>query len=252
MNLGASVHGSVRIVRAANSRSTSFKQDCVLLVSTLTPDTAPLHVPDWVVDLASFRTWVHSPEVPEKTRAFYLAGEVVVDMTTEQYFWHNQLKQEFNGVIGPFVKANKLGRYSPDGMLITSTDADLSSRPDGVFVSIDSFKSGRVVLVEAAKKGFVELLGSPDLVIEVVSDGSVRKDTVRLRDLYWRAGIREYWLADARNEPLSFEIMTSTERGFVEVADESGWKRSNVLGKEFRLLQRTDELGDPEYVLEMR
>ena len=53
----------------------------------------------------------------------------------------------------------------------------------------------------------MRLEGSPDLVIEVVSDGSVRKDMVRLRDQYWQAGIQEYWLIDVRGEHLLFDIL---------------------------------------------
>src|SRR5256885_8764701 len=51
------------------------------------------------------------------------------------------------------------------------------------------------------EEGYLELEGTPDMVLEVVSESSVQKDTKRLRQLYWQAGIREYWLVDARREP---------------------------------------------------
>ena len=34
------------------------------------------------------------------------------------------------------------------------------------------------------------------MTLEVVSSSSVRKDTVDLRDRYYKAGILEYWLVD--------------------------------------------------------
>ena len=52
------------------------------------------------------------------------------------------------------------------------------------------------------------------MVLEVVSDGSVRKDTVVLRRAYWEAGVREYWLVDARRDPPSFDILRSTSKAF--------------------------------------
>jgi Uma2 family endonuclease len=37
----------------------------------------------------------------------------------------------------------------------------------------------------------------PDLVIEVVSPGSVDRDYVAKREEYWTLGIKEYWIVDA-------------------------------------------------------
>jgi Uma2 family endonuclease len=54
---------------------------------------------------------------------------------------------------------------------------------------------------------YIEILGSPDLVVEIVSDSSVRKDTTLLRDAYWKAGVREYWLFDARGAEIRFDIL---------------------------------------------
>jgi Uma2 family endonuclease len=39
------------------------------------------------------------------------------------------------------------------------------------------------------------------MVLEVVSASSVEPDTQTLRELYWAAGIKEYWLVDARGGP---------------------------------------------------
>jgi Uma2 family endonuclease len=94
--------------------------------------------------------------------------------------------------------------------------------------------------------------GSPDMVLEVVSDSSVRKDVQQLRQDYWEAGIREYWLVDARKEPLIFDILRYTPKGYRTAPKKGGWIKSNVFGKSFRLTQQTSEYGDPEYTLEVR
>jgi len=98
--------------------------------------------------------------------------------------------------------------------MLTNLVADISGNPDGTFVSNKALAAERVRLVEGADEGFVELEGSPDMVLEVVSRGSVHKDTVVLRDAYWEAGVREYWLVDARREPLTFDILRHTAKGF--------------------------------------
>jgi Uma2 family endonuclease len=96
------------------------------------------------------------------------------------------------------------------------------------------------------------LEGSPDMVLEVVSDSSVRKDTEQLRRDYWTAGIREYWLVDARPEPLVFDILRHTPKGYRTTPKKEGWIKSAVFAKAFRLTCRTNALGHPEYTLEVR
>jgi Uma2 family endonuclease len=86
----------------------------------------------------------------------------------------------------------------------------------------------------------------------VVSDSSVRKDTQWLRQDYWIAGIREYWLVDARKEPLVFDILRQTPKGYRATPKKDGWLKSNVFGKSFRLTYETSESGDPDYTLEVR
>jgi Uma2 family endonuclease len=221
-------------------------------VNTVVVGDKSVHIPVWVVDLESFRRWVHSDEVPEKLRTCFLNGEVWVDMSKEQFIPHNQLKNDLSFALTGLIKAERLGRYVPDGMLLTNVEANLSAGPDGAFVSLQSMESGRVRLVEGKRGGQVELEGTPDMVLEVVSDSSVKKDTVTLRDLYWKAGIPEYWLVDARGEEMEFEILRYTAKGYVPTRKQAGWLKSPVFGKSFRLIRQTHEDGNPEYILEMR
>jgi Uma2 family endonuclease len=211
-----------------------------------------VQIPDWVGNLESFRRWAHSDEFPETGRICYLDGEVWVDMSKEQLFTHNQVKGEFAIVLGGFVKARRIGRYIPDGMLVSNVEASLTSQPDGAFISNKSLRARRVRLVEGVEEGCVELEGAPDMVLEVISRSSVRKDTKTLRELYWRAGIREYWLVDVRGERLEFDILRRTPDGYVSTRKQGGWMKSAVFGKSFRLTRRKDALGHPEYTLAVR
>jgi Uma2 family endonuclease len=221
-------------------------------VNTVVVGQDSVHIPVWVIDLESFRRWVDSDEVPEDLRVCYLDGEVWVDMSKEQFFSHNDIKAEFTAVLRILVKAERLGRYATDGMLLTNVEANLSSGPDGVFISHETLERGRVRLVQGKKGGYVELEGTPDMVLEVVSDSSVKKDTDTLRDLYWEAGIREYWLVDARGEEIEFNILRRIPKGYAATRKQGGWVKSAVFGKSFRLTCQKAEDGNPEYTLEMR
>lgn len=237
------------MIQTSAKRQTAAKQD---VVSTILLDDEEVRIPGWVRDLESFRRWYYLDEFPESGRICYLNGEVWVDMSREQAFSHNLLKTQFAAVLTLLLQSLRLGIFFGDGMRVTNPAADLSCRPDGVFVAHKSFRSGKVRLVEASEEGFIELEGAPDMALEVVSPSTVHKDTVRLRDLYWKAGIQEYWIADARGERLLFDILQHGSKGYTVTRKQAGWVKSAVFGKSFRLMRRTGELGNPEYTLSVR
>jgi Uma2 family endonuclease len=96
------------------------------------------------------------------------------------------------------------------------------------------------------------VIGTPEMVLEVVSKHSIQKDTVVLRELYAVAGISEYWLVNPLGEALSFDILRLTARGYVTTRKSDGWIKSALFGKSFRLeaQQSRDDL--PEYRLLVR
>jgi Uma2 family endonuclease len=96
------------------------------------------------------------------------------------------------------------------------------------------------------------VIGTPEMVLEVVSKHSIQKDTVVLRELYAVAGISEYWLVNPLAEELSFDILRLTTRGYVTTRKANGWIKSVVFGKSFKLEQENG-IGDlPAYQLLVR
>jgi Uma2 family endonuclease len=173
-------------------------------------------------------------------------------MSREQVFSHAHVKTEFTIVFGGLVKAEKLGRYFTDGLRLTDLDADISVLPDGTFISWETMREGNIKLIEGARGGYVEIEGVPDLVLEILSDSSVKKDTLKLLRLYWEAGIPEYWLIDVRGDRLTFELYRHTMKRYVKTRKQDGWVKSAVLGKSFRLTRADDPFGNPEYTLAVR
>ena len=210
-------------------------------------------VPGWVTDLASFSRWAESPDFPETGRVSYVQGDVWMDMSMEDLFTHNLLKMEIGTVLTSIVKAAALGYVFGDGARVRNEAADLSVEPDAVFVGFESVRAGRVAVTEGSEEGVVYLDGTPDVVLEVVSRSSVQKDTVDLRQAYFDAGIPEYWLVDARERPVSFDLLKRGSRGYtVTRAQGGGWLKSAVFGKSFRITQAADPLGNPQFTLEHR
>ncbi len=211
-----------------------------------------MRIPDSVVDLESFREWAKSDDFPERGRYSYLNGELWVDLMPEQLFTHNTVKVEFGSVIYGILKSSRHGRFFGDGTLVSNVEAGLSTEPDGTVILFESLEHDRVRLIEGADVGYIEIAGTPDITIEVVSKSSVQKDTVVLRELYWQANIPEYWLVDVRGDHLEFDILRHGRQGYVATRKQAGWVKSAVLSRSFRMTARPDATGNPEYTLSVR
>jgi Uma2 family endonuclease len=221
-------------------------------MSTILTESQEFHIPPWVTDLASFRRWSDQEDFPDTGRVWYIRGEVWVDICKEQLFTHIKVKDQFTRVLDALVEKEELGLYFSDGLLLTNVSADISGNPDGTFISKESLAKGKVRLLEGAKGGYTEVEGSPDMVLEVVSRSSLRKDTEVLHEAYWDAGIQEYWLVDARKPALQFDIFRYAAKGYVSVAKQAGWLSSKVFGKSFRLTQAKGPMGYPKFTLAVR
>jgi Uma2 family endonuclease len=211
-----------------------------------------IRIPPGLEDLEAFRRWARSDDFPEHAHIAYLRGEIWVDLSMEQAFTHNQVKAKYSGTLIPLVETEDLEYFFCDGMLLSIPEVDLSTIPDGFFVTFAALREGRVRLLEGAEGGYVELVGAPDMVLEVVSKKSVRKDTKVLRELYWEAGVTEYWLVDARGPTPRFDLLRRGARGYTATRPVDGWLRSGVFGRAFRFTQDTDPLGHPRYTLAVR
>ncbi|HEX5270490.1 MAG TPA: Uma2 family endonuclease [Gemmataceae bacterium] len=215
-------------------------------------EDTPILVPDWVRDLESFRRWSDTDHFPQERPVWWLKGKVWIDMSREQIFTHNLPKTRITIVVGYLVQTLNLGLFLSDGLLLSNFAAGISGNPDATFVSNETLRSDRVRLIEGSRGGYAEIQGAPDMVLEVVSRSSVEKDYDWLRKAYWEADIREYWLVDAREEPVKFEVFRHAPRGYAATRKSDGWVKSAVFGKSFKLTRGANDLGHPEFTLAVR
>lgn len=218
-------------------------------MTTVCTEFQQIKVPTWVVDLESFRAWTGRDDFPNDARIWFLDGGVWIDMAKEQIFTHSLLKNEISHVLTGQVKQSDSGWYLPDGVYLSNSFADFSGKPDAMYVSRQRVKKGRVELIAGVDGGFVEVVGAPDMVLEVVSTSSVIKDSVVLKNDYWEAGVKEYWLIDGRKDPASFNIFKHGANGFVATRQVKGWLKSTVFGMSFQLKQSKDQDGYPRFEL---
>jgi Uma2 family endonuclease len=215
-------------------------------------DVLHVTVPESAHTLGGFRQWAASEDFPDSGKISYLAGELFIDMSPEKFDTHNQVKDAVNNAVSPLVRKLDLGKYCPDGLWITNDQGDLSTEADATFLSWQRLQSGEVQLIPGRRgRGGIEMRGSPDWVLEIVSDTSVEKDTVRLLELYYRAKVREYWLIDARGETLLFNAYRRGRKAFQPIPAVRGWIASEVFPRRFRLTRERDRIGGWTYTLKV-
>jgi Uma2 family endonuclease len=155
-------------------------------------------VRDTVRRKLDYQDYVHFPD--DGQRYEILDGECYV--TPAPTVGHQGVSAELHLVLGAFVRAHRLGRvlYAPVDVLLSEHDI---AQPDLLFVSNE-----RAGIFTAAN-----IQGAPDLVIEVLSDSTRRRDEGLKRDRYERCGVGEYWLLDPRRRTV--RVLRRSGAGFL-------------------------------------
>jgi len=214
-----------------------------------------VEIPPGIDGFAAFRRWTHDPDFPEKGRIDFIAGQIEVGDMVEDPRYHGGPKTEIARVLANRVKRLDWGQVLIDATRVSVPEVGLSVEPDILAVSHQALATGRVALVpaEGRREAFVELEGPPELVVEVLSASSVRKDSQRLWREYYRAGIPEYWTVDARAGKLAFQIWIAGPAEYLPAdIDPDRFQTSPVLQTAYRLDQTARNDGRIEYDLRER
>lgn len=211
-------------------------------------------LPPSAFTLEGFRAWATSKDSPDKAKLTFLNGQVTIDMSGEEIQASTLVKTAVCVPLAQIVLDEDLGLFSIDSALVSNVAANVSNIPDAALVTWDSLEAGRARLVQDPEhpERYREIEGTPDWVLEIVSDSSVGKDTHDLLAAYHAAGIREYWLIDARGAEVRFTILRHQTAGYVPAAQRGGWQRSPVFNRGFRLLRSRGRMRLWRYTLEAR
>lgn len=210
-------------------------------------------IPAAAYSFDGFRDWVLSEEFPARGQFTFSPEGLIIDMSPESLETHNYIKSDVIAALIPLVRKRELGRVMGDGVLFSNKTANISTEPDGLFISGESVRSGRCSLVASSRPGIsIEIVGAPDWVLEVVSPTSIRKDKVILRSGYLKAGVGEYWIIDALGEHLDFQMLVSGGDGYCPVEACEGWLKSPTFGCLFKLSTNVDKNGFSHYLLDVK
>jgi Uma2 family endonuclease len=136
-----------------------------------------------------FEDWCLGPEGPDVGHFEFLMGCVVAEPPAS---WpHGLVGGSIGERLASFVKRRRLGLFfdASQGFALPSGD---TLEPDAAVVLRGTWDAA-----PAPTPGrFLRVV--PDLVVEVLSPRTARRDQGVKREIYERNGVREYWLLDAR------------------------------------------------------
>ena len=163
----------------------------------------------------SYEEWARWSE--EGVRSEWVAGEVVVFMPATPV--HLRAIGLFYALLLWYIGKVPMGEVFLFGLHVKFPIA--AREPDVLFIARDN-----PARIEGAR-----LFGIPDLVVEVISDDSVKRDTKEKFAEYEAAGIPEYWLFDPRPSQQWAKLYVLEEHGhYTELLpDEHGRLRSRVV-----------------------
>lgn len=101
---------------------------------------------------------------------------------------HSGIIMRLGMIIGTHLSNNKSGYVYPDDVDVHFSDGSLY-KPDLVVV----LKSNEKILA-----GQKNIYGAPDMVVEVLSHSTRKKDLTIKKDTYEAQGVKEYWIVDPR------------------------------------------------------
>jgi Uma2 family endonuclease len=176
----------------------------------MTTDTEAGRVPmvvraDWVPGPAQGRwTYTDYAHIPDDGHRYEIIDGVLY-MPPTPNIRHQIVAGAIYAELRAALRERSLGR-----VYIAPADVVL---PGGQTVQLDVFV---VLNSNAGIVGDIRVEGTPDLVIEVASPGTVRYDLGRKLSAYARAGVPEYWFVDPYAETV--EVMARARESYESIA----------------------------------
>ena len=133
----------------------------------------------------------------------------VLHVTPAPTVSHQKVSARLHLLLAEWVRSRVGGEllYAPVDVHLTD---DTNVQPDLLWIAPD-----RVAEIVGDR-----IRGAPDLVIEILSPGTARRDRTIKRDLYAEHGVCEYWLVDIPQARVTMLRLEGS--GFVEQASGSG------------------------------
>ncbi len=146
------------------------------------------------VETTARKTRADFERLPEGTHCQLIAGEIISTPTPPVE--HRLLVGEMIALLHEWLRFRRAGRA------VTS--------PVDVYLADDEAYQPDIVVLLRESRGRIEhghFEGPPDLVVEVLSPSNAGDDLVHKKRVYERSGVREYWIADPREQTVEVFVL---------------------------------------------
>ena len=159
----------------------------------------PLEKHDAHYTYGDYRMW------PDGERWELIDG-VAYDMSPAPNYDHQTVAGNLFLLLGNFLKGKPCRLFIAPADVLLNTDPGRDEDESDTVVQPDLF-----VVCDPGKLTLKYCLGAPDLVIEILSPRTSRKDQSVKFSLYERHGVREYWIVDPYSK--SVQVYALNEAG---------------------------------------
>ncbi|MCI4625245.1 MAG: Uma2 family endonuclease [Candidatus Magnetoovum sp. WYHC-5] len=131
---------------------------------------------------------------------------------------HQNISGNLYYVIRQYIEKYKLGRlyYSPLDVILEEGINRL--QPDLLFIKKDNVNIDQDWI-----------RGVPDMVCEIVSTGSVVKDTITKKDIYERYKVQEYWIVIPELKTIEVLCLDGDKYKLFSIAEGTGFIQSKII-----------------------
>ena len=140
-------------------------------------------------------------EWPEDVRVELIDGEIYM-MSPPPTTKHQEISMELSLQIGGYLKGKSCKVFhAPFGVRLFEEpeddpeDSDTMVEPD------------LAIICDPGKLDKHGCKGAPDMVVEILSPATRRRDSLVKLNLYQQAGVREYWIVDPETETVMVHLL---------------------------------------------
>ena len=150
----------------------------------------------------------------------YIDGEIIMAPTSTVP--HQTILGNIFVALHTFVKGTSLGKVFPSPLDVILPTGEVV-QPDIFFLN-----TRQVERVSASKR--VEVV--PPFLLEILSPGSVKHDTIRKRELYEKNGVREYWIVSPTTNEIAQLVLRKKHYALAELGESDAIKGVVLAGFE--------------------
>lgn len=136
-------------------------------------------------------------EVDDDDNFIYELINGILMRRTSPILSHQKISWKLSHAFEAFNLKKKIGSF-----FAAPTDVYLDDN-NGVVPDISFVANERNFLIENGEY----IAGPPDLIVEIISPGSVKRDRVEKKELYERFSVKEFWLIDPANRTVEIYLI---------------------------------------------